>query len=154
MSMMHKGMTSNIHIQDEIHNSVRNINRKHNLIAKICRSKHSEGSARVFIRKKKESHTGKAMQRTTVDPLPVTHQRPSGAVWLRQFKTEMNQAASVDLHDYEATRERKGEWIASSTTASSRLCLNGCLRKDSRGKLLSRQGICCSLLVWLCFCFS
>lgn len=77
--------------------------------------------ARLFIRKKEESHTGKAMQRTTIDPLPATHQRPSGAVRLHQFKSEKNQAASADLHDYEATRERKGEWIVASTTVSSHL---------------------------------
>lgn len=77
--------------------------------------------ARLFIRKKEESHMGKAMQRTTIDPLPVMHQRPSGAVRLHQFKSEKNPAASIELDDCEATRERMGEWIAASKTVSSHL---------------------------------
>lgn len=46
MFMVHKGITSNIYIQDEVYNSVKKINRKHNTITKICQSKHSEGNGK------------------------------------------------------------------------------------------------------------
>lgn len=73
----------------------------------------------AFVRKKEGSHSGKSMQRKNSIPFLSHIRGDKEAVPLHQFKSEKNPVVSVDLHDYEAPRDRKEELTVASATVSS-----------------------------------